>query len=48
MPTTSYVNLEKQFGTNNYKPLDVVFCRGEGVWVWDIDWALDKIAEVFH
>ena len=22
---------------HNYKPLDVVLTRGEGVWVWDID-----------
>lgn len=37
MPTTSYINLEKQLGANNYKPLDVILCRGEGVWVWDVD-----------
>jgi len=37
MPTTSYIDLEKQLGTNNYKPLDVILCRGEGVWVWDVD-----------
>lgn len=36
MPATSYINLEKQLGANNYKPLDVILCRGEGVWVWDV------------
>ena len=25
------------FGAHNYKPLDVVLTRGEGVWVWDVD-----------
>jgi ornithine--oxo-acid transaminase len=29
--------LEDEFGAHNYKPLDVVLCRGEGVWVWDVD-----------
>ena len=29
--------LETRFGARNYKPLDVVLVRGEGVWVWDID-----------
>jgi ornithine--oxo-acid transaminase len=28
--------LEDQFGAHNYKPLDVVLSRGEGVWVWDV------------
>jgi ornithine--oxo-acid transaminase len=32
-----YITLEKQFGANNYKPLDVVIERGEGIWVWDVD-----------
>ena len=31
-----YMQLEDQFGAQNYKPLDVVLSRGEGVWVWDV------------
>src|SRR6185436_8007817 len=29
--------LESRLGAHNYKPLDVVLVRGEGVWVWDTD-----------
>jgi len=29
--------LEAQFGAKNYKPLDVVLTRGEGVYVWDVE-----------
>jgi ornithine--oxo-acid transaminase len=36
MQATSYNNLEKQYGANNYKPLDVILCRREGVWVRDV------------
>lgn len=36
MKTQHYIDLESQFGANNYKPLDVVLCRGEGIWVWDV------------
>jgi len=32
-----YIALEEQYGAHNYKPLDVVLSRGEGVWVWDAD-----------
>ncbi len=39
MHTTDYIQLENQFGAHNYKPLDVVLSRGEGVWVWDADGA---------
>ncbi|MGO7213878.1 ornithine--oxo-acid transaminase [Rhizobium ruizarguesonis] len=28
---------EKRLGAHNYKPLDVVLTRGEGVYVWDTD-----------
>ncbi|WP_293906346.1 ornithine--oxo-acid transaminase [Phenylobacterium sp.] len=28
---------EARFGARNYKPLDVVLTRGEGVYVWDVD-----------
>jgi ornithine--oxo-acid transaminase len=29
--------LEAEYGARNYKPLDVVITRGEGVWLWDVD-----------
>lgn len=32
-----YIAFEKQYGANNYKPLDVVIERGEGIWVWDVE-----------
>ncbi len=32
-----YIKLEKQYGANNYKPLDVVVERGEGVWLYDVN-----------
>jgi ornithine--oxo-acid transaminase len=31
------IELETEYGANNYKPLDVVLSRGEGVYVWDVD-----------
>ncbi len=37
MKTQHYIDLESQFGANNYKPLDVVLCRGKGIWVWDVN-----------
>ena len=37
MQTSLYINLEKQYGAKNYKPLDVILSRGEGVWVWDVE-----------
>ncbi|MFC1996037.1 ornithine--oxo-acid transaminase [Chloroflexota bacterium] len=37
MTTNTYFQLEKQFGATNYKPLNVVLNRGEGIWVWDVD-----------
>ncbi len=37
MNTSDYIALEDQFGARNYKPLDVVIERGEGIWVWDVD-----------
>ena len=41
-----FIELENMYGAHNYKPLDVVLCRGEGVWVWDVDGAkyLDCLA----
>ncbi len=32
-----YLALEARYGADNYKPMDVVLTRGEGVWVWDVD-----------
>jgi len=37
MNTQEYLNLENEYGAHNYKPLDVVLKRGEGVWVWDVE-----------
>nr|WP_319396147.1 aminotransferase class III-fold pyridoxal phosphate-dependent enzyme [uncultured Desulfobacter sp.] len=37
MKTNEYIALEDQYGAKNYKPLDVVLCKGEGIWVWDAD-----------
>ena len=34
---TDYLALEAEYGARNYKPLDVVLTRGEGVYVWDVD-----------
>jgi ornithine--oxo-acid transaminase len=34
---TDFLSLEAEYGARNYKPLDVVLTRGEGVYVWDID-----------
>ncbi len=32
-----YIRLEDQYGAHNYKPLNVVLNRGQGVWVWDVE-----------
>ncbi len=37
MKHEDYIELENKLGAHNYKPLDVVVSRGEGVWVWDVD-----------
>jgi ornithine--oxo-acid transaminase len=29
------ISIEATLGAHNYKPLDVVLVRGQGVWVWD-------------
>ncbi|WP_281171280.1 ornithine--oxo-acid transaminase [Maridesulfovibrio bastinii] len=31
------MKLKKKLGADNYKPLDVILSRGQGVWVYDID-----------
>ncbi len=33
--TKKVIELEQQFGVNNYHPLPVVLTRGEGCFVWD-------------
>ena len=42
----SFIDLENEFGANNYLPLDIVLARGQGVWVWDVegDKYLDMLA----
>lgn len=37
MNTQDYIALENQYNAKNYKPLDVVLERGQGIWVWDVD-----------
>ncbi|HAK37299.1 MAG TPA: ornithine--oxo-acid transaminase [Nitrospina sp.] len=37
MITGDFIQLENEFGANNYKPLDVVLSRGQGIWVWDVE-----------
>ncbi|MFH1214599.1 MAG: ornithine--oxo-acid transaminase, partial [Candidatus Neomarinimicrobiota bacterium] len=31
------IRIEDQYGAHNYKPLDVVLTRGQGIWVEDVD-----------
>jgi ornithine--oxo-acid transaminase len=37
MDTSEYIRLEETLGAHNYKPLDVVITRGQGIWLWDVD-----------
>jgi len=37
MNTAEIIQLENTLGAHNYKPLDVVLCKGAGVWVWDVE-----------
>ena len=37
MKSQDYIKLEDELGAHNYKPLDVVLDRGEGIWVWDVE-----------
>lgn len=37
MNSRDYIKLEDQYGAHNYKPLDIVITRGQGVWVYDVD-----------
>ncbi|MEK1865859.1 MAG: aminotransferase class III-fold pyridoxal phosphate-dependent enzyme, partial [Ensifer adhaerens] len=35
--TAALIETEYRLGAHNYKPLDVVLSRGEGVYVWDME-----------
>ncbi len=37
MKQSEYIELENRLGAHNYKPLNAVLSRGEGIWVWDVD-----------
>jgi len=37
MKTHELIKLEDRYGAHNYRPLDVVIQRGEGVWVYDVE-----------
>ncbi|MCP4352334.1 MAG: ornithine--oxo-acid transaminase [Desulfobacterales bacterium] len=37
MKTQDYIKLEEELGAHNYKPLNVVIERGQGIWVWDVE-----------
>ncbi len=37
MKSNEYIKIEEQFGAHNYRPLDVVINRGEGIWVYDVE-----------
>ena len=37
MKTQDYIRLENEYGAMNYRPLDVVLTRGQGIWVWDVE-----------
>jgi len=35
--TKYFIELEEKYGAHNYHPLPVVLCKGEGVFLWDVD-----------
>ncbi|MEO1645963.1 MAG: ornithine--oxo-acid transaminase, partial [Chloroflexota bacterium] len=35
--SADYIVLEDKYNAKNYKPLDVVLERGDGIWVWDVE-----------
>ena len=37
LSTKAFIDLEEAYGASNYKPLDVVLTRGQGVYVWDVE-----------
>ena len=34
---SDFIATEHRLGAHNYKPLNVILTRGEGVWLWDVD-----------
>ncbi|MGC8873438.1 MAG: ornithine--oxo-acid transaminase [Chloroflexia bacterium] len=37
MKSEELIRLEETYGAHNYKPLDVVISRAQGVWMWDVE-----------
>ena len=37
LQTEEFIELENNYGAHNYRPLDVVIERAEGVWVYDVE-----------
>jgi ornithine--oxo-acid transaminase len=37
MNTQEYIAIEDQYNAHNYRPLDVVISRAEGIWVYDVE-----------
>ncbi len=37
MKTKDFISIDERFAAHNYHPLPVVICRGEGVWVEDVE-----------
>lgn len=37
LSTQDFIALEDKYNARNYKPLNVVLERGEGIWVWDVE-----------
>jgi len=37
MKTEDFIQLENEYGAQNYQPLDVVLTSGKGIWVWDVE-----------
>ncbi|MEO0025491.1 MAG: ornithine--oxo-acid transaminase [candidate division WOR-3 bacterium] len=37
MNTADYIQLEEKYSAHNYHPLPVVLCKGQGVWVEDVE-----------
>ena len=43
MRAQDYIDLESRYGAHNYRPIDVVIERAEGVWVYDIEGKVTSI-----
>jgi len=37
LTSADFIAIEQELGARNYKPLDVVLTRGQGVYVWDVE-----------